>query len=123
MEEAPGRWDQRCGSRSGGGSQASCFGGNDCQSGVCTAGIQNPNQAFCRQLCSADYDCPNGFACVLIDYSSASFVQAVKACLPVPAPSPPICGVDNDCGGGERCKVYQWSTQGSLTYLVNACLP
>jgi hypothetical protein len=123
IEDAPGHFDQVC--RGPVGSQepqTQCSAGNQCDNGVCTAGI-NQGGGFCRYTCAADYDCPNGFACLYIEYPGQSWVQAVKACLPVESPSPAVCGVDADCATNEICGIYDDGASGSLIYWSNACTP
>lgn len=123
LEASSGRWDQRCMDPVGPGApQSECFDDEDCYNGVCTFGI-NDSSNFCRHTCAIDGDCPADFACVYVDYPGQSYVQSVKVCLPVDAPSPATCGVNAHCEPGELCKVLDAGSQGSMRYLANVCLP
>jgi hypothetical protein len=123
VEDSPGHFDQRCRAPLGAGQpQTQCNGGNQCQNGVCTVAV-NQGGAFCRYTCATDDHCPSQFACLYIDYEGQSYVQAVKACLPVPSPSPAVCGIDADCGSNEVCAIYDDGSGGGLQYWSNACAP
>lgn len=122
IEDAPGHFDQVCRSPIGnGGPQSGCNSGADCANGVCTPGVQSGG-AYCRYTCATDSDCPNGFACLYIEYDGQTYVQAVKACLPLASPQPPVCGVDGDCASDQKCTVFDGGTNGTFTYWSNVCL-
>jgi hypothetical protein len=123
VEDSPGHFDHVCRGPLGSQQpQTQCGGGNACRNGVCTIAV-NTGGALCRYTCANDDDCPNNFACLYIDYPGQSYVQAVKACLPVQSPDPPVCGLDGDCSVNEVCAIYDDGSSGGLQYWSNACAP
>ncbi|MEQ9496646.1 MAG: Dickkopf N-terminal cysteine-rich domain-containing protein [Deltaproteobacteria bacterium] len=123
LEEQPGRWDQRCrGALGPQPAQGNCNSYFDCQNGICSVGVQSPNNLFCRQPCDHDGQCTNGFFCTYISHPGQNFVQATKACVPVPS-SFGSCSRDAQCAPNEVCQVIVHSMSGGLTYLYNGCAP